>query len=188
MGAAALEPLRRVAESSDRALAGRAAKLLRENPSTASTRTSVRPEEVHLEVSAVVVQTEGSRKWLFGALLANQSSLPVLLALAGEHASWRAAWFEVEDDQGRFTRMEASPEGAIATTGSVISVAPGKTLTFVGLNESSQALPSLKTRSVRFVYDASQSNYRAAAEKFGGGALLPSARLVSKTFLLAEAR
>jgi hypothetical protein len=188
MGNAATGPLTQASKSADRVLAGRAAQLLRETAPTVSIRTEIRSEEILLEVSSSRVSEEESGARVYGALLINRSSAPVLVALPGEASAWSAAWFEVEDDQGRSTRVEASPEGAVATAGSVVSVAPGKTLIFASWNQSPKAPPPSKTRGVRFVYDASHPAYRLMTEKADGGALLPSMKLASKTLVLADAR
>lgn len=194
MGAAAVEPLRKASTSSDRVLADRAGRLYQELRKPELPGPPATPEPLLDELSAGDVEIEincsGSpekaQRWgNYMVTLANRGRSPALLAFPAE----AVAWFELEDDQGRRTRVEAEPAYRRAAEGSVERVSAGSQgVYFLGSVPLWNALSRADVRSVRFVYDASHPAYRATAAKFGGGAPLPPAKLVSKTFVLADVR
>ncbi|HLY72980.1 MAG TPA: hypothetical protein VKU80_02585 [Planctomycetota bacterium] len=200
MGQAALAPLLKASTSADRVLAERAAKLLPEFQPPAprmpgpperpgSLMGGLQPDEASFEILCAGAPEKAQRTGAYLVQIANAGKTPVLVALPPEKSPWHAAWFEIEDDRGRLTRVDAEPIQPPDPRGSVVVVGPGSCGgLYWGWKSLRETLLKPEIRSVRFVYDASDPLYRATAEKFGGGALLPPVKMASKTFQLTEVR
>jgi hypothetical protein len=201
LGPAALARLQEVSTSGDLVLARRAAKLLQELQPPASKMPgppvqpesllgSLQPHEASFEILYAGAPEKAQRAGVYLVRLANSGKTPVLVALPPEKSSWRAAWFEIEDDQGRWARVDAEPILTPDPRGSIVVVGAGKSgpLLYSGWKSLQETLSKPDIRSVRFVYDASDPCYRTIAAMFGGGALLAPVRMVSKTFQISDAR
>jgi len=200
LGRAALAPLQEASTSADRVLAGRAAKLLLEfqpppprmpgpPEQPGSLMGGLQPDEASFEILCAGAPEKALRAGVYLVQVANAGKTPVLVALPPEKSPWHAAWFEIVDDRGRLTRVEAEPIQTPDPRGSVVVVGAGSCgAPYWGWKNMQETLLKPEVRGVRFIYDASDPLYRATAEKFGGGSLLPPVKLVSKTFQLSEVR
>jgi len=205
MGARAVEPLREAARSTDRMLAERAAKLLREiEPVPAEVVRAPEPPEpepapevretVEFDLRVHPQRAKVGEPVELAVSLVNNSSQPVLLARARQQwAYWPMGAFEVKDSKGKTTSIKPDLlRGYEPCAGEITAVKPGERLNlfaktgsgYVLLPEGLQA----GTYEIRFVYDArDESGYRVLVKASSEGVPLPPLRFVSNSVTVTVA-
>jgi hypothetical protein len=176
LGARGVDALREAAKSADLALAGRAARLVRELEAPAAPREA--PETVEVQETVVFeIQGGGLRYYV---RLVNRGTQPLVLAREAGKGYTPYARFESVDEKGSAEPIEM--EAAFADAARLV-VRPGETFDlFAGQSDGRVGLvraPPGKGK-LRFVWDASEgSAYRAAVMTSTEGVPLPPQRLAS---------
>jgi len=205
MGPRAEAALRGAARSHDRALAGRAARLLRERLPAPPRETQAPPppapravpapqapegeEPVRFLIECAGRTLRNGEAALFYVRLRNDGPLALLLARDRVLKYARFAWFEVTDEKGRTFEVAAEPVPPAGEGAEVVPVRPGETLDlYAGQGDGRTALaarfPEAGSYQVRFVYGAGGNAYREAVAGRTEGVPLSAARLASNAVAL----